>query len=355
MMRSGTIGLAGVLLLATLSSVFADGAIPTVRVADIHFEDREQKVTITGEVVARIESDLSFRVGGRITGWFADVGAIVTAGQVLARLDPEEQQADVEAAEAGVRAAEAQLKLAKASFERQKSLLNDGFTTRRDFDAAQTALRTAEGSLEAATAERETAKEVLSYTELRAPSAGIITVRNAETGQVAQAAQTMFTLADSGPRDAVFNVYESLFLDSPEPTGITVALLSDQSVHTTGDVREVSPTIDAATGTVRVKIAMDRTPVEMTLGASVVGVGRLAPKRVAVVPWQALSGIGGKPALWIVDKASNTVSLRPVDVASFETGSVLVSGGVKDGERFVADGAKLLRPGQTIKTEGAQP
>ena len=345
---------AALALAAVALPAWADGAARPVRIAPVHFEEREQSVTITGEVVARVETDLSFRVGGRITGWFVDVGGAVEEGQVLARLDPEEQEADVEAAEAGVRAAEAQLKLARANFDRQTSLLNDGISTRRDFDDAETALRTAESAREAAIAQRDTAKEVLSYTELRAPSDGIVTARLAESGQVAQAAQTMFTIADAGPRDAVFDVYESLFFAQPAKEGVVVTLLSDETIRTTGNVREVSPTIDAQTGTVRVKIAMDRTPPEMTLGSSVIGVGRLAPRRVAVVPWQALSGIDGKPALWIVDEANDTVSLRAVEIASFETGSALISGGVEEGESYVADGTKLLRPGQTVTAiEGA--
>lgn len=354
MTRSGRMMLAVLLLATTALPALADDRTRPVRIAPVHFEEREQSVTITGEVVARVETDLSFRVGGRITGWFVDVGSAVKEGQVLARLDPEEQKADVEAAEAGVRAADAQLKLARANFDRQKSLLNDGISTQRDFDDAETALRTAESAREAAIAQRDTAKDVLSYTDLRAPADGIVTARFAETGQVAQVAQTMFAIADTGPRDAVFNVYESLFFAQPSKDGVIVTLLSDNTVRTTGDVREVSPTIDTQTGTVRVKIAMDQTPPEMTLGASVVGVGSLAPRRVAVVPWQALSDVEGKPALWIVDRTRNTVSLRPVEVLSFETGSVLVTDGVEEGETYVADGTKLLRPGQSITAiEGA--
>lgn len=352
MTRPGIMMLATLFLSAAAMPALADGLARPVLVAPVHFEEREQTITITGEVVARVETDLSFRVGGRITGWFVDVGDAVREGQVLARLDPEEQKADVEAGEAGVRAAEAQLKLARTNFDRQKSLLNDGISTQRDVDDAETAVRTAESAREGAIAQRDTAKEVLSYTELRAPADGIVTERFAESGQVAQAAQTMFTIADTGPRDAVFDVYESLFFARPSPDGVVVALLSDPKVRTTGNVREVSPTIDTQTGTVRVKIAMDQTPPEMTLGSSVVGIGSLAPRRVAVVPWQALSGVDGKPALWIVDKGSNTVSLRPVDVLSFETGSALVLGGIEEGETYVADGTKLLRPGQTVNAIG---
>ncbi|MDX3927060.1 MAG: efflux RND transporter periplasmic adaptor subunit [Shinella sp.] len=326
----------------------AESSSPAVRIEAIRYGGHEQTITLTGEVAARVQTDLSFRVGGRITGWFVDVGAQVKAGQLLATLDPEEQRADVEAAEASVRAAEAQLKLARTSFERQQSLLREGIATRRDLDEAETALRTAEGSLEATIAQRETAADVLSYTELRAPSDGIITVRNAESGQVAQAAQPMFTLADLGPRDAIFDVYESLFFQRPSAAAIEIMLVSDPEVRTTGEVREVSPTIDPANGTVRVKIGMRRTPLQMTLGSSVVGVGRIAAKRVAVVPWDAVSGVGNQPALWVVKPDDNTVELRPVEVSSFESGVALVASGVEDGERFVAAGTKLLRPGQVV-------
>src|SRR6218665_3265091 len=107
MTRSVRTMLVALLLSATALPALAESTARPVRIAPVHFEEREQSVTITGEVVARVQTDLSFRVSGRIAGWFVDVGSAVREGQVLARLDPEEQKADVEAAEAGVRAAEA--------------------------------------------------------------------------------------------------------------------------------------------------------------------------------------------------------------------------------------------------------
>ena len=168
-------------------------------------------VRLTGEVRAQVESDLSFRVGGRITERMVNVGDHVTADQVLARLDPQQQQATVTAADAAVQSAEAVLRQATSSYERQKALLAQGYTTKREHDQAQEAFRTAQAALDTARAQFGTARDHLSDTVLRAGAPGVITARNAEAGQVVQVAQTVFSIAQDGPRDAVFNVYESIF------------------------------------------------------------------------------------------------------------------------------------------------
>ncbi|WP_244482320.1 MULTISPECIES: efflux RND transporter periplasmic adaptor subunit [unclassified Rhizobium] len=320
----------------------------TVRVQTAEFADHRQTVTLTGEVVAHVQTNLSFRVSGQITEWLADVGSHVSAGEVLARIDPSEQKADVEAAEAAVRAAEAQVRQASAAFERQKSLLAKNSTTQEAFDQAQTALQTAQGSLESSKALLGTSRDALSYTELKADADGIVTARNAETGQVVQAAQTMFSVARDGPRDAIFDVYESLLFEKPAEPKIQLALVSDPSVKTEGTISEISPTIDTATGTVRVKIAMDTTPDRMTLGAPVTGFASSKPSKLVVLPWTSLSSLDGKPAVWVVNDKDNTVSRKPVKVASYETGRVLVAEGLSNGEAVVTEGGKMLRPGQTV-------
>ncbi|OBZ92560.1 acriflavin resistance protein [Pararhizobium polonicum] len=320
----------------------------TVQVQSADFVDHQQSVTLTGEVVAHVQTNLSFRVSGQITDWHADVGSHVKAGDVLARIDPSEQKADVQAAEAAVRAAEAQVKQASSSFERQKSLLAKNSTTQEAFDQAQTALQTTQGSLDSANAQLGTSRDALSYTELRADADGIVTVRNAEAGQVVQAAQTMFTVARDGPRDAIFEVYESLLFQKPSEPKIELALISDPSVKTGGTVSEISPTINTATGTVRVKIAMDSTPDRMTLGAPVTGFARGMPTKLVVLPWTSLSVLDGKPAVWVVNTKDSTVNLKPVTVGPYETGRVLISEGLTKGDNVVVDGAKMLRPGQVV-------
>ncbi|MBP1861315.1 efflux RND transporter periplasmic adaptor subunit [Rhizobium herbae] len=319
-----------------------------VRTQSADFVDYRQTVTLTGEVVAHVQTNLSFRVSGQITEWYADVGSHVTVGEVLARIDPSEQKADVEASEAAVRAAEAQVRQATSAFERQKALLAKNSTTQETFDLAETSLRTATASLDSAKAELGTSRDSLSYTELRADADGIVTVRNAEAGQVVQAAQTMFTVARDGPRDAIFDVYESLLFEKPSEPKIGLALVSDPSVKTEGSISEVSPTIDTTTGTVRVKIAMDKTPDRMTLGASVTGFASSQPTKLVMLPWTSLSAVGGKPAVWVVDRNDSTVNLKPVTVAYYETGRVLISDGISKGDTVVIDGSKMLRPGQVV-------
>jgi RND family efflux transporter MFP subunit len=319
-----------------------------VQAMTVELTDDAPTVTLTGEIRAQAQTDLSFRASGRITERNADVGSHVTADQVLAKIDPEQQQANVTAAEAAVRAAEAQLRQASSTFERQKTLFSRGYTTRRDYDQAEESFRTAQGSLDAAKAQLAVARDQLTQTVLRAGVAGVITTRNAEVGQVVQAAQPVFVIAPDGPRDAVFNVHESLFIQEPVEQTVEIRLLSDPNVRVTGKVREVSPTVDPTSGTVRVKIGIERPPAAMTLGAAVSGEGRFRPCKAIVLPWNAVSSQEGQPAVWIVDPASMAVSLRPIVVDRYDTGRIVVREGLRPGETVVTAGAQLLRLNQTI-------
>ncbi len=302
---------------------------------------------ITGEISARVESDLSFRVSGRIVERLADVGSLVKRGQVLARMDAEEQKADLEVATANLQSALAQQTQAQLAFDRQQNLFRTQVTTRAALDQAQEALLTAQGSVKSAQAQLDTAQDALSYTELRADSDGVITARNAEVGQVAQAAQLVFTLAHDGPRDAVFNVFESLYLGRNLESQVAVSLLSSPSRKIEAPVREISPTIDPSTGTIRVKVGLEGAP-DMQLGAPVVGLFRSVARDAIELPWSAMTSKSGKPAVWIIDPTSSSVSLHQIDVSGYETGRFAVRAGVSPGEIVVVDGAKFLRPGQVV-------
>ncbi|MBD8556615.1 efflux RND transporter periplasmic adaptor subunit [Rhizobium sp. CFBP 8762] len=349
------VGLAGALLVACKPETPAAKPETLVKTEIARFVERDQTVTLTGEIVAHTQTNLAFRVGGRITERLVDVGSRVKAGQRLARLDRQEQEADVEASRATVRSAQAQVRQLQSALDRQKTLLGRGFTTRRDFDQADTALRTAEGSLNAAIAQLSTAEASLSYTDLVADADGVVTARTAEVGQVAQAGQTMFTVALDGERDAVFDLYESLFFEKYLDKPVTIALLADPAVTAQGTVSEISPTMDTASGTVRVKVAIRPTPEAMTLGSSVSGTAYFMPRRVIVLPWTALSANDGTPAVWVVDPQSKAVSLKSVTIASYETGSVLISGGLAGGETVVTDGTKFLRPNQVVSVAEPDP
>jgi RND family efflux transporter MFP subunit len=325
-----------------------------VRTEIVRLQDRGSSVTLTGDVEARIQTDLSFRVSGRVIARLVDVGAHVNAGDVLARIDPTEQQADLDAATADVAAAESQLRVSASTYQRQKTLIANGFTTRVAFDTAEEGLRTAEGQLESAKAQLGRSKEALGDTELRASAAGVITARNLESGQVMQAAQSAFTLAQDGDRDAVFDVYELIFFQQPEDK-VALTLLSDRNVTAVGRVREVSPTIDSKSSTVRVKVAIENPPAAMTLGSAIAGTVRWKPVKQIVLPWSALMATGSAPAVWVVEPRTRTVSFKPVTVDSYQTGAVVIKSGLEPGERVVVDGGKLLSLGQpvTYDEEGA--
>ncbi len=331
----------------------AELTIP-VRAEPVALQDFRYSIKLTGEIAAHIESNLSFRVSGKVTEWTVDVGAHVTAGQVIARVDPQQQKADVEAAQAALVAAQADVEQATSEFERRKTLLASGSISKESYDQAATALDTSKGSLDNAKAQLGTTKDALGYTELKTDADGIITARNVEVGQVMQAAQTAFTLAQDGPRDAVFYIYETLLQSRPDTPRIEVALVSDPSVTAFGKVSEISPTIDTSTGTVRVKITLEETPPRMTLGAPVTGFAQSAPTKMIILPWTALFAIDGKPAVWVIDPKDETVTLKPVKVATYETGRVIISGGLDIGEMVVTDGGKMLRQGQKVTVEGGQ-
>jgi RND family efflux transporter MFP subunit len=314
--------------------------------------DRQTSVTLTGEIQARSRADLSFRVSGRVLARLVDVGDHVNAGDVLARLDPAEQQADLDAATAAEAAAQSQLQVARTNFDRQKTLLAQRFTTQVAFDQAQEAFRSTESSLETAKAQLGTAKDALGYTELRAGAAGLISARNLEVGQVVQAAQPVFTLAQDGDRDAVFDVYESLFFGDYDGDEVSLVLLSDLTVTATGHVREVSPAIDPRSSTVRVKVGIQNPPAAMTLGIAVAGTTRSKPIAQITVPWTALMSLGSKPAVWTVDPATKTASLRIVEVGAYEAEAIVIKQGLRPGDRVVVDGGKLLSSGQSVTYDG---
>ena len=273
-----------------------------VRVETVKVEDYAPLVLITGEIRPRTQSQLSFRTSGRVTARHVDIGDHVEAGQLLATVDPTQQQANLKAAEATLKAANARVVQASAAFERQKTLLDQGYTTRSQYDAADEALLTAQSAVTSAQAQLETAREELAFTDLKATASGVVTDRQAEVGQVVQTAQPIFAVAEDGPRDAVFNVYESIFSNEPAGNAIEIALVSDPNVKISGNVREVAPTVDPQTGTVRVKVGLDNIPPAMALGAPVVGQGRFKPRQRVILPWSALASADGKPAVWAVNR-----------------------------------------------------
>jgi len=325
-----------------------------VEVTLVKFQLYAPKVALTGSIEPRFSSNIAFRISGKIEQRLVEVGDHVTADQVLARLDPEVQRANLDAAKAGLISAQALLTQATATFDRQTALLKSGFTTRQSYDQAQQQLRTQQAAVESAKAAVGTAQEQLGYAELKAGVSGIITARNAETGQVVQAGQTVFTVAQDGPRDAVFDVYEALLTDPPD-RDLQILLQADPNVMATGTVREISPTVDAASGTVKVKIGLESVPEAMSLGAVVVGVGTFTPRPAVVLPRTALFRWQNSPAVWLFDPRSRTVMPKVIVIERYAGELLVLSDGVASGETVVTAGIQFLRPGQVVGIAKQKP
>ncbi|NLS06305.1 efflux RND transporter periplasmic adaptor subunit [Rhizobium sp. P32RR-XVIII] len=306
---------------------------------------------ITGEMKARVQTELSFRVSGRVLERRVDIGSHVHAGDVLARLNDTEQQADVSVARAALESAQAVRTQKTLAFDRATSLLRSQAVPRAIFDDAQKELLSAQSSLEAAEAALATAEDALSYTELRAAADGIITARGIEAGQVVSAAQAAFTLAHDGPRDAVFDVFEAFFLDGRPLKDVEVVPVSDPSRDVHGNIREVSPVIDGKGGTIRIKVGLQEAA-QWPLGTPVVGKLRAAPRDGIVLPYTAIASAEGEPAVWLVNGKNHSVSLRKISVGRYRQSDFVVTGGVAPHDLVVTEGGKFLKEGQAVAWDG---
>ncbi|PTT32370.1 efflux RND transporter periplasmic adaptor subunit [Pseudomonas sp. HMWF021] len=348
-------GLKTAVLLSLLALVTACGEkkapqeyLPRVFVQEVKPADYAAAVTLTGDVQARVQTELSFRVGGKIIQRMVDVGDRVSAKQVLAKLDPKDLQTNVDSAQAQVVAEQARVKQSAAAFVRQQKLLPKGYTSQSEYDSAQAALRSSQSALSAAQAQLANARDQLSYTSLIADAPGIITERQAEVGQVVQATAPIFKLARDGDRDAVFNVYESLLAERPADRSIVVSLLDNPAIKTTGTVREITPAVSAQSGTVQVKVTLDSLPQGMQLGSVVSATAKGSGKSAVELPWSALTKNISDPAVWMVDDKGEA-QLHNVTVSRYLIGKVIISDGLKDGEKVIVAGGQLLHPGMKVE------
>jgi RND family efflux transporter MFP subunit len=314
-----------------------------------------ETVILTGQISAENEASLAFRIGGRIIERTANVGDRVTPDQVLAKLDPQNELNALRSAQAALHAAEGQMIEATNTFDRQKTLLPQGFTTQVLFDQAQQALRTVQSQVDNAQAQLHIAQDRVSYTELKADVTGSITARFAESGEVVQAGQTIFQVARQDGRDAVFDVPAQVIRATPPDPKIVVSLTDDPSVTAMGRVRTVDPQADPITRTFRVRVSLIDPPTAMFLGATVKGRMEMESTPSISIPASALTRINGQPAVWTVDPTTLTVSLHNVVVERFDPGTVVISQGLDGGEIVVTAGVQALHPGQKVRLLGAAP
>ena len=312
-----------------------------------------ETVSLTGHIRAKDQVNLAFRLDGRMIERPVNVGDVLKAGQVVAKLDPQIQQNGLNTAQANLASVEALLVQARLTLGRQQQLVKDGWTSRANFDEARQKFETIQAQVDAAQAQVRTAQEQLSYTVLTADAPGAVTAKGAEPGEVVHAGQMIVQLAGQGGRDAVFDVPEQHIRTGPRDPLVQIALTNDPTVRATGRVREVSPQADSATRTWQVKVGIIDPPQGMELGSTVTGRIKLAAPPGVEIPASALTEADGNPAVWVVDPQSKTVSLREVDVSRHDPATVVISQGLETGDLVVTAGVQVLRPGQKVRLLGA--
>jgi membrane fusion protein, multidrug efflux system len=343
---------AAALLVGLVACQGNEAAVPDgrpVRVVTVEAGKLANDIQLSGEIQAEKNVGLAFRIGGRVTERPVNVGDRVAAGQVIARLAPTLEQNALAAAKAALEAARGEVNTARNAFARQEQLMAQGFTTRPRFDQALKAQDAAQAQLEDAEAQVELAQDRLGFTELRAGVAGIVTARYVEPGEVVQPGQVVVQLAREDGRDAVFNVPARLLETQAGGSTIRVALAEAPAVSALGQVREVAPQADPVTRTFQVRVGLQDPPEAMQLGSTVVGTLEVRSDAVVSIPASALTQQGLSPAVWVVDPAKSTVSLRVVDVLRFDPGQVVVSQGLEPGEIIVSAGIQALHVGQRIR------
>ncbi|RGE44980.1 efflux RND transporter periplasmic adaptor subunit [Comamonas testosteroni] len=310
-----------------------------------------------GDVRARIESRLGFRVAGKIIKREVELGQRVKAGQVLARLDARDYQLSADAARAQVSSATTQRDLAQANVQRFKALRAQNFISAAEMERYEANLKAAQATLDQAKAQLSSQSNQENYTQLVADVDGVVTSVEAEPGQVVAAGTPVVRIAQDGARDAVFAVPEDRHASIRIGQGVQVRPWSDESQVVSAQVREVAASADAATRTYQVKAALQGSNLP-ALGSTV----RVLPEGMSVsngavggkvikLPTTALrqSGGGGQgTAVWLFDPASSTVKLQPVQIATADGNEAVIASGLTAGMQVVATGVHVLNAGQKV-------
>jgi RND family efflux transporter MFP subunit len=303
--------------------------------------------TFTGIVEARVQSDLGFRVGGKILQRSVDVGQRVQKGQPLMRLDPEDLRLSAAAQQANVEAARAKYTQAKSDETRSAMLVKSGVISPREYDQYRAALDSAKAQLEAAEAQARVSNNSSEYAVLLADADGVIVRTLSEPGQVVAAGQTVIQLAHDGPREASINLPEGV---RPDLGAIASARQYGQDQVYQASLRQLSDAADPASRTFEARYVLEGEAASAPLGSTVTIT--LVPKQTSGnqsvrIPVGAVYDRGSGPGVWIVADKSE-VKFRSVQIASIGQEEVVVSGGVRPGEKVVALGAHLLHEGQVV-------
>ncbi|NNM82646.1 MAG: efflux RND transporter periplasmic adaptor subunit [Burkholderiales bacterium] len=305
-------------------------------------------IGLPGEVQARHEAPLSFRVSGKIVACDVSIGEAVKRGEALAKIEPDDYRLEVRAAQADESAAQSALDLARTDLSRFRELHEKGFVSQAALDQKIHAENSARARLDAAKADRSEKSRHLSYTTLVADRDGIITRYDCNPGEVVPAGQPVMALATSNQKEVAIDIPEA-DLERFRKTGIfEVSLHALPGRKWRGKIREISGTADPSTRTYYARISLENASPDIALGMSAEA-RLIEPDRNSTqLPLSAVLGREGKPFVWTVD-AAGTVKKAPVSVSGIDGNRVEISGGLHPGDRIVTAGANLLHEGEKVK------
>ncbi|SOE37152.1 efflux RND transporter periplasmic adaptor subunit [Delftia acidovorans] len=316
----------------------------------------DTQLEYAGEVRARIESRLGFRVAGKLVRREVELGQHVQAGQLLARLDASDYRLGADAARAQVAAATTQRDLAAADVRRYSQLKAQNFISGAELERREATLKSAQATLDQAKAQLASQSNQEAYAQLLADVPGVVTGIDAEPGQVVSAGSPVVRIAQDGPRDVVFVVPEDKRGAIRVGQKVNVRPWSAGMQPLQGQVREVAASADPVTRTYQVKVALPTSdaaavpPLGATVHALPEGMGPTG-QPVIKLPTTALrqEGGGGQgTAVWVFDAASSTVKLQPVQLATADGNEAVIAAGLTPGMQVVAAGVHVLTPGQKV-------
>ena len=320
------------------------------RVMEIAYQQRSQSLVLAGTVVPRIESTLGFRVAGKITARTVDVGTIVKPGDLIAQLDPSDYRLAVDNARAALASADADYARAKADHERYLNLRGSGAFTPQTLEQRQSLAATTFARVDQAKSQLSSAENNLAYTELRADAPGVVTAVQAEVGQVMTQGQGVVRVARTDELEILVGVPEHRLKAVRQAKAASFELWSDPGHRHAATLRELSPSADPMTRTYPARFSVIDPPEFIGLGmTATLAFERPDAVPVAEVPLSAIFQRGTQPAVWVVDKESGTVTLRPVTIARWRDDSAAIASGVKDGEMIATAGVHKLEAGQKVK------
>lgn len=309
----------------------------------------------SGEVRARYETDLGFRVGGKIVARPVDAGTRVTKGQVLARLDPEDAKLAAHGAAAMLASAESDFSLAKSELDRYADLLAKKFISQSAFDVKQNAFNAAKARVDQARSQSTITSNQAEYTTLVADADGVVVSVAAEPGQVVSAGQAVLKLARAGEKEVVLNAPEGQLARFKVGQDVGISLWADPASVFRGRVREIAGGADPVTRTYAVRVTAIDAPAKAQLGMTAnVLFNTSIDSTLVLLPLSALAGDRAQPAVWVVDPATSQVKLRPVAIGQFREDGVTVSG-LNAGDVVVTAGVHKLRAGQAVRIAEAVP